>query len=144
MIKKVFVVVLIALVAMQFYPVDRTNPAVTSEVEVDDEVLQILRRSCYDCHSNETVWPWYSYVAPVSWLIADDVHEAREHLNFSEWDKYDLQRRQHKLEEIVDEVEAGAMPLKKYRFMHPETEVSDEELTVLKSWAELYQMLGVN
>ncbi|MFQ5676636.1 MAG: heme-binding domain-containing protein [bacterium] len=144
MIKKGFVVILVAVVAIQFYPVDRTNPAITSEVEVDEEVMQILRRSCYDCHSNETVWPWYSYIAPISWLVADDVHEAREHLNFSEWDKYDLQQRQHKLEELVEEVDAGEMPLKKYVFMHPGTEVSDDEVNVLKSWAELYQMPGIN
>ena len=80
-------------------PVDRENPPVTGDIGAPSEVDAILRTSCYDCHSNETVWPWYSYLAPASWLVAEDVEHGREHLNFSEWTSYESGKRIHKLEE---------------------------------------------
>jgi hypothetical protein len=84
----VLLAIVLLLVVIQFVPVDRSNPPVTSEVPASPEARAVLRRACYDCHSNETVWPWYSKVAPVSWLVARDVHKGREELNFSTWDRY--------------------------------------------------------
>ncbi len=80
-------VLIIALVAIQLVPVDRTNPPVETEVPATVEVRSILRRACYDCHSNETVWPWYSRIAPISWLVARDVREGREKVNLSTWNQ---------------------------------------------------------
>ncbi len=119
---------------IQLVPVDRTNPPVRNEIDAPDDVHRVLRRSCYDCHSNETDWPWYSRVAPASWLVADDVHEAREDMNFSEWptdpdDATDL------IEEIGEQVESGAMPLDTYLWMHPEARLSEEERQLLIDWS---------
>jgi hypothetical protein len=100
MLKKIIIAVVIIIVGIQFIPVDRSNPPVTEEINAPANVLSILKTSCYDCHSNETTWPWYSYVAPVSFLVAGDVEEARKHLNFTEWDKYDESKQSKKLEHI--------------------------------------------
>ena len=114
----------IAVLGIQLVPVDRSNPEVTREIRWDSpETAEIARRACYDCHSNETVWPWYAYVAPASWRIADHVEHGREHLNFSEWDK-----PQDDADEIVEVLEEGEMPLSDYLRMHPEADLTDEEL----------------
>lgn len=144
MVKKIAIVIVVVLIAIQFYPVSRTNPEITLEVAANVEAKKILQRSCYDCHSNETVWPWYSYVAPVSWLVADDVKHARKHMNFSEWDKYNPEQQKHKLEEVVEEVEEGAMPIKKYLFIHPDAKVSEKDFAILKEWAESMTSPGTN
>ncbi len=81
------VVATVLLVVAQFVPIETSNPPVTADIGTPADVKGILERSCYDCHSNVTTWPWYSRVAPFSWLVAYDVAEAREHLNFSEWDQ---------------------------------------------------------
>ncbi|MDF1799772.1 MAG: heme-binding domain-containing protein [Planctomycetota bacterium] len=134
--KKKFALALVALlVLIQLVPVDTENPEVTAEVDAPTEVLEILRRACYDCHSNETVWPWYTHLAPVNFLVAHDVEEGREHLNFSEWDRYDPERRAHKISEVWEEVEEGEMPLWFYTPLHPEAELSAADLAALEAWA---------
>src|SRR6478672_7737844 len=75
----------VAFLAAQIVPVTRVNPPVEGDLTAPADVKAVLRRACYDCHSNETVWPWYSHVAPVSWLVADDVNKGRRHWNFSTW-----------------------------------------------------------
>lgn len=117
-------------------PVERTNPPTTAAVSAPAEVADILRRACYDCHSNETAWPWYSHVVPASWLVAHDVKEGREHLNFSEWGTMPAEKQAHALEEIVEEVEKGAMPLANYVRLHPEAKVNEADLAALRRWAE--------
>lgn len=129
-------------VGIQLVPVDRSNPPVTMEVPAPDHVREILRTSCYDCHSNETVWPWYSYVAPISWQVAEDVEHGRREMNFSEWDKYDAGERAHLIGECVEEVEEGEMPLKIYLRAHPEAELSAEQIEALRTWAALAGMGG--
>ncbi len=121
--------------AMQLISVDRSNPPVTSDLDAPVEVKAILKRSCYDCHSNEVNWPWYSYIAPVSWLVAHDVKEGREELNFSEWSKHSGDSEMK--EEIIEEIAEGEMPLPIYLITHPKASVSKPELTVLKQWAGL-------
>ena len=123
------------LVAMQFVPVGRTNPAAGSDPPFPEEVRSILSRSCYDCHSNETVWPWYSRIAPLSWLIAHDVSEGREKVNFSTWDRLGAGERIKAIGEIGDEVTDGGMPLWYYLPAHPEARLSPEDVAVLRAWA---------
>ncbi|MCB9854027.1 MAG: heme-binding domain-containing protein [Phycisphaerales bacterium] len=127
--------ILIAGAAIQFVPVDKTNPRITSDIPAPPEVKAVLRQSCYDCHSHETTWPWYSRIAPVSWLIANDVNEGREKLNFSTWDRYDAGKQAHKIHEIWEEVEKGEMPLWFYEPLHPEAKLTSEDLAILKAWA---------
>ena len=124
-------------VVIQFIPVNRDNPEVTGEIEVPTDVMVILQRSCYDCHSNETIWPWYSYVAPASWLIARDVHKGREELNFSQWTSYDTKQKNHKRKECGEEVEEGEMPLWFYTPLHPEAELLPEDVEALLRWSRL-------
>lgn len=124
-----------ALLLIQLVPVERDNPPVEETVEAPAEVMTVLRRSCFDCHSHETVWPWYSYVAPVSWLVADDVHHGREHLNFSAWNRYDAEERADLFEEIAEEVERGNMPLPLYLRAHPEARLSAAEVALIVEWA---------
>ncbi len=92
---------------IQLWPVGRTNPAVTADLRAAPEVQRILRKSCYDCHSNETRWPWYAYVAPVSWLVVHDVKEGRDELNFSSWEELSPQRKKRRAEKAIDEIEEG-------------------------------------
>jgi hypothetical protein len=130
--------VLVGLAAVlalaQLVPVSRTNPPVEQEVDAPPEVRAILERSCYDCHSHATRWPWYSWIAPVSWLLAHDVTEAREHLNFSTWGRYDAAERAENLEEMAEMVEEGEMPPWFYLPLHRDARLSAADLATLTAW----------
>ncbi len=134
--KKILIALIIILIGIQFIPVERTNPPITSDISATDNISTILRTSCYDCHSNETVWPWYSKIAPVSFLIIGDVNEGRKHLNFSEWDKYETDKREKILEEIVEEIEKENMPLPIYTFTHPNSKLDDHRIKLIKDWVK--------
>ena len=127
-------IVLLIGAGIQAVPVDRSNPTVTMEVDAPPEVMGVLRGSCYDCHSNEVDWPWYSYIAPVSWLIAKDVREGREHVNFTTWDRYSPSERRDIIEEVYEETSEGEMPLPIYLRMHPNAELTQNDLLTLRSW----------
>jgi hypothetical protein len=122
----------VVLAAIQLVPVSRTNPPVTAPVPAPPEVQALLKRACYDCHSHETVWPLQAYLAPVSWLVAHDVSEAREELNFSAWDRVDQRRIAKKLPKEVGE---GEMPPWFYVVAHPTARLSDAERKTLSDWA---------
>jgi hypothetical protein len=123
-------------IAIQFIPVDRTNPPVQEDIATPPQVKAILKRACYDCHSHETNWPWYSHVAPVSWLLAWDVHEGREELNFSTWNQYSSKKRNKYIKESWEEIEEGEMPPWFYLPLHPEASLSDQDRTVLREWSK--------
>lgn len=124
----------VLFVGIQFVPVDRTNPPVVTELEAPDPVLAVLRRACYDCHSHETRWPWYSRVAPMAWLVADHVHEGRGDLNFSEWPAFDFEEVEEAGEDIRKQVEKGKMPLPSYLLLHPEARLSEADRRILIDW----------
>lgn len=132
--KKIIVTFIVIFVGIQFIPVERTNPPISWDINAPENIAQILRTSCYDCHSNETVWPWYSKIAPVSFLVAGDVKDGRKHLNFSEWDKYEADKREKILEEIVEEIEKETMPLTSYTFTHPNARLDDQRIKLIKEW----------
>ena len=138
MFRRLLLLLLVAFVAIQFVPVERSNPPVDAALALaaPPEVDAILRRSCYDCHSHETHWPWYSRVAPASWLLERDVREARSELNFSAWGSYSSDRREHKLEEIVELTASGEMPLWFYVPLHPSARLSEADLATLANWAQ--------
>jgi Haem-binding domain len=119
----------------QLVRVERTNPPVEAEIVAEPEVHALLRRACYDCHSHATVWPWYAWVAPVSWLVAHDVNHARGELDFSRFESYDAKKQRKKLGELVEEVEEHEMPLWYYVLLHPDADLSDSERARLVSWA---------
>jgi hypothetical protein len=127
---------LVVVVLIQTVQPDRSNPAVTGPLEAPSEVMSVLRRACYDCHSNETRWPWYSSIAPASWLLSYHVNDGRKHLNFSTWTALDSARRLHAYLEILDVLESGEMPLTSYLLLHRDAVLSDEETLLLVGWAE--------
>ncbi|MEZ4909803.1 MAG: heme-binding domain-containing protein [Saprospiraceae bacterium] len=140
MLKKIFLVILGILLLLQFVPVDKTAPEYDSSKDyfanhqVDGNVKKIVMDACYDCHSYQTKYPWYSNIAPVNFLINNHVKEGREHLNFSLWMEYPNKRKHHKLEECIEEIEKGNMPMKSFTWMHPEAKLSNEQKTILVSY----------
>ena len=138
-VKYVFLIGLAIFIIIQFVPVNRENPKVdsASTLQAPESVHSVLKRSCYDCHSNETQWPIYSYVAPVSWLVAHDVHEGREHLNFSIWNEYPPEARTYFKGQMIREIEAEGMPLPIYLIMHRDARIQDTDFDTLKNWAEI-------
>ncbi len=122
------------LLAIQLVPVDRSNPPVESTVPAPPAVEEILRRACFDCHSNETAWPWYSRVAPASWIVARDTRQGREHLNFSTWNRLDPEERIHLLEDVWEEVDAGDMPMAIYLPLHPEARLTEADKAAIEAW----------
>lgn len=136
--KLVGVAAALGVLGMQAWPVDRSNPEGSGDLfqilNAPSEVRTALKRSCYDCHSNDTVWPWYSFVAPVSWWVADNVHEGRDELNFSNWADYSDRAGAHTLREMWEEIERGAMPPDDYLPMHADAELSDADKAAIKAW----------
>lgn len=133
--KKIIVVLIVLLGAAQFVPIDRSAPPTETEVPAPPEVRAVLKRACYDCHSNETKWPWYSRVAPVSWLVARDVHVGREEMNYSAWNRLDPKKQAKRFRQSWELVDEGEMPLWFYVPMHPEAKLTDAEKALIKDWA---------
>lgn len=136
----VIITIIFIVVIIQFVRINRTNPPV--EIDKDfitlenppEQVALILKNACYDCHSHKTIYPWYTNVAPFSWLIGQHIKEGRKHLNFSTWTKYDKKKQLHKLKEIAEEVEEEKMPIPNYTWMHPEAKLSNEDRQILVDW----------
>ncbi|MGE5431987.1 MAG: heme-binding domain-containing protein [Syntrophomonadaceae bacterium] len=126
-VKWILVGIVILLVIIQLVPVKKDNPPALTEVRWDSpQTRSLARRACYDCHSNETTWPYYSHIAPVSWFLSDHVHEGRKHLNFSQW-SYPRDREIKKARGMVKQIKEGEMPLDSYLWMHPEAKLTDNE-----------------
>ena len=134
--RRIVLGLLVVFLAIQVVPIERSNPPEGERLQAPPSVEEILRRSCIDCHSNRTHWPWYSYVAPASWLVAHDVEEGREHLNFSTWGLYDEDEKIHHLEEIAEVIEDGEMPPWFYVPLHPEARLSEGDSAALVRWAK--------
>lgn len=124
------------VLAIQLVPLSRTNPEPAAPLEAPPAVQAVLDRSCMDCHSHATRWPWYAYVAPVSWFVVHDVNHGRGHLDFSRWGKYSEKKQRRKARAIWDEVDEGEMPLPPYVWMHPEAKLSDADKATLRAWSE--------
>ncbi len=142
---KIILIVLIGLfVLIQVFPVSKPesradNPAdLIASGNVDPEIANMLKTACYDCHSFETQYPWYSHLAPVKWLVIRDINEGREDLNFSDWMLMDPMAQLEMLDEISTEVMSGEMPMKIYPLMHPEAKLSDADRQKLSDWTEAY------
>jgi hypothetical protein len=131
----------IVVLLIQFVRPEKTNPsadaalALQQNMEVPAAVDEMLRTSCFDCHSNETEWPWYASVAPSSWLVVHDVNEGRRHLNFSEWGNYPPRVADHKLEEVIEMVEEEEMPLGVYLILHGDARLDAGQRSALVQWA---------
>jgi hypothetical protein len=124
------------LAVMQLVPVSRTSSGGTVDaVEAPKPVVDVLRKACANCHSQATVWPWYSRIAPVSWLIAHDVNHGREHLDFSTLSSLGARKKAKRFGEIAEEVDEEAMPPWYYRLVHPEARLDEAERRMIIEWA---------
>lgn len=135
LLKKILLALALMLVLIQVIRPAHLNPPVVAPLVAPEDVMAILKQSCFDCHSNETRWPWYSHIAPVSWLVSNDVEEGREHLNFSEWGTLDDKARRELGEEIIEEISEGEMPLWFYTPLHSGSKVDGRKLATLRTWA---------
>ena len=139
-IKRSVIVVAVLLVLIQVIRPARTNPpidqtrTIEARMQMPEEVGMLFDMSCSDCHSYETKWPWYSKVAPVSWLLWSDVQEGRSAMNLSDWAQYDSRRENEKLGNIEKLVSRGVMPLWQYRLMHREAGLSPDDVKLLVEW----------
>jgi len=134
--KKSAVGLIAVFIVVQFVPVARVNPTERGQPAAPSEVQALLQRACYDCHSNETQWPWYSRVAPVSFLIAHDVTDGRRELNFSIWTQYNERRKARKMKEIAEQVEKDKMPQWYYVSLHPDAKLSVADRELIIKWAK--------
>jgi cytochrome c553 len=134
-------VIICLIVAIQFAGPVRSNPPVdrdrtaSAQLQMTPQVQTIIDRACADCHSNETRWPWYSHVAPVSWFVVDHVNDGRNHLNLSEWGRYSRQEAQGLLKQMCKESSVGSMPLGSYVSMHQDAKLSSQDVKALCDWA---------
>jgi hypothetical protein len=142
MLKKIFIVLGIIFVAIQFVRPDKNESNdmtydISNKYNTPDEVLNLLKVSCNDCHSNSTKYPWYANVQPVAWWLDDHIQDGKKHLNFSDFLKLPIAIQNHKLEEIIEEVEEREMPLESYTYLglHKEADLSDKDRKILIDWA---------
>jgi len=136
------VILLVLLIAIQFvHPaLNRSATAGPDDINVKHpvppRVQALLRRACYDCHSNNTNYPWYAAVQPVGWWLAKHVSDGRRHLDFSTFGTYTAKRAASKLSDVTNELEQHSMPLKSYTWMHPEARLTPEEIKLITDWAD--------
>jgi Haem-binding domain len=141
-IRRLLLASVVLLGGIQLVRPARTNPpgdpskTINATLAVDPGVAAILARSCYDCHSNGTVWPWYSAVAPASWLVAHDVNGARRKLNFSAWGAYDSQKMHTLLSQACQEVSDGRMPIAAYKLIHRNAALSAADVQAICRWTQ--------
>ena len=141
LLKRIVLGLVVVFAGMQLFRPDRTNPpvdsaqAVKATATVPPEVDAVFRRACYDCHSSETRWPWYSGVAPMAWGVADHVEEGRAAFNFSQWGAYPVRKRLAILEKVCDEVREGKMPLKQYLWLHRDATLSEADWKSVCDWS---------
>jgi len=132
-----------AFIIIQFFRVEQTNPEPTPQLDflriknTPGKTANLIRNSCYDCHSNETNYPWYTKIQPFGWLMQNHIENGRKELNFSTFATYDTKRQLHKLEEAIEMVESDGMPLDSYLLGHPEAKLSAEEKKQLTSYLQL-------
>lgn len=144
--KKILKIIIIVLfggfLIIQFIRPDQTNPAIVkaetleATMPVPEKVSSILQRSCNDCHTNETVYPWYSKITPFNWFLADHVVVGRNELNFSIWNLYDNSRKRRKLDEICEQATTGEMPLPSYLWIHRDAKLLEEDVRALCDWTD--------
>lgn len=142
--KKIFYVLLVAFLLIQVFQIDKTLKPVDKGMDfliiknTPEPIASTIKNACYDCHSNETKYPWYSYVQPFGWFLNSHIEEGRRKLNFSTFSTYDLKRQAHKMEESVEMVEKGYMPLDSYTMIHGDAKLSPQQR---KDLAEYFKMI---
>jgi hypothetical protein len=140
--KRFFLLLLLVFIVLQFFrPAKNSSEGIgandiTKVYAVPKDVQNILKTSCYDCHSNNTAYPWYNNIQPVAWWLADHIKEGKRELNFSEFASYRIGRQYKKLEEINEQVKEAEMPLESYTLIHGDAKLNDQEKLALANWVE--------
>ena len=140
-IRRLLVLALVALLLIQFIPIDKNEGGYESlepflkETKPAAEVAALLKRACYDCHSNQTAYPWYAHVAPASFYLDEHIQNAKQQLNFSEWEQYSAKRKNRKLNQIIEALTHKTMPLESYTLIHTEALLDTAQTEVLLNWA---------
>lgn len=139
-LKLIFAALALVFVLLQFTNPARTNPPVVNDLMATNppppEIASLLHAACYDCHSYETKWPWYSHIAPVSWLIASDVNDGRHDMNFSDWPANDPVRLAKRLENMSEKLGYDEMPPKKYTLIHADARLTESQRKQLEDWLD--------
>ena len=144
-LKKIGIVLLIALVVAQFFGPEKndgnldTVNAFIAETNQPAEVTQILKTTCFDCHSAKTNYPWYNNITPVNYWLDEHVRDGKKHLDFSKWSEYSLKRKEHKMDELYEEVEKKEMPLNSYTWTHADANLTQAQIDAVVAWAKKVQ-----
>jgi hypothetical protein len=144
-LKKIAIVLLVALVIAQFFGPEKNEGDITSvaafmaETNPPENVRKILTESCFDCHSNNTKYPWYNNITPVNFWLDAHIKDGKKHLNFSDWSTYNLKKKEHKMDELYEEVEDGEMPLKSYTWTHSEANLTQDQIAEMVTWGKSTQ-----
>jgi Haem-binding domain len=144
-LKIIAILVVLAFIAIQFIRPDFTNPPINqaetleATTQIPDNVQAILNRSCKDCHSNETKFPWYSKIQPSAWFMMGHINEGRQEINFSNWKNLEPRRQRRKLTQICEQVQSKEMPLPSYLWIHWDAKMSAEDIKTLCDWTEAEQ-----
>jgi len=143
--KKIGFIVLAIVIIAQFFSPEKNEGDVATlaaffvETKPPENVKKIIAATCFDCHSNHTVYPWYNSITPVNYWLNHHIEDGKKHLNFSTWSSYSLKKKAHKMEELYEEVEEGEMPLKSYTFTHAEANLSKEQIEAIVTWGKQVQ-----
>ena len=135
-------VILAVFIIIQFFQPKKNISEVVSpndiflQLQADQPVKDKIQHVCYNCHSNNTRYPFYGYIAPVSWILNNDIHRGKRHLNFSEWANYSKKEKLEHLTDICDEVTSGDMPIKSYTIMHRHSKVNEKEVNDICAWTD--------
>ena len=141
-LKPVLIIALVLLVLIQFFQIDKTNPPVTigqdflEATNPPPAINSLIKKACYDCHSNTSKYPWYTNIQPVAWWVEGHIRNGRKELNFSTWTTYERKRQAHKLDECVEVLEEKEMPMLSYMVAHPEAWINAEQREQLANWFE--------
>ena len=144
-LKKIGVVLVIILIVAQFFGPEKndgnidTVNAFIAETNPPKNVLNIMQTSCFDCHSSKTNYPWYSAITPVNYWLDEHVKDGKKHLDFSKWSEYSLKKKEHKMDELHEEVAEGEMPLNSYTWTHAEANLTQEQVDAIVAWGKKVQ-----
>lgn len=142
LIKKILLVLLLAFIIAQFFGPEKNKGSLTSiepflaETNPPEDVKLILKETCYDCHSDDTRYPWYNNITPVNYWLAEHVKDGKKHFNVSNWEGSSVKRKDHKFEELIEMVENKEMPLKSYTWTHSEAKLTDAQIKSVVDWAK--------
>ena len=141
-LKKILLLLLIVFVIAQFFGPDKNDGDITTVdaflrgTKPPQDVAVVLKESCFDCHSSSTRYPWYNNITPVNYWLADHIKHGKGHLDFSKWSEYSVKKKDHKLDELIEMVEAKEMPLNSYTWTHSEANLTDVQITAMIDWAK--------